>query len=169
MYTEEYERRGFPLLGFILKLILIIGIIFLLIWLLLKFFVPSIDKKENNNKSVSESNDVINVSNMTSQIFVDNINKMRDAAISYYTEEKLPNEVGKSETMTLNEMINKKMVMSLIDKNNKTSDVEKSYVKITKLEDEYLLKVNLKDSEKEDYILVHLGCYDYCGLDICQN
>ena len=35
------------------------------------------------------------------------------------------------------------------------------------MDDEYLLKVNLKDSEKEDYILVHLGCYTYCDSYIC--
>ena len=37
----------------------------------------------------------------------------------------------------------------LVDKNNKAVDVEKSYVKITKTDDESILKVNLKDSEKE--------------------
>ena len=71
--------------------------------------------------------------------------------------------------MTLSDMIGKKIIIALIDKNNKAVDVEGSYVKITKLDDEYLLKVNLKDSEKEDYILVHLGCYNYCESYICQK
>ena len=38
-----------------------------------------------------------------------------------------------------------------------------------KTEDEYILKVNIKDSEKEDYILVHLGCYNYCEDYICEK
>ena len=40
---------------------------------------------------------------------------------------------------------------------------------MTKMNDEYLLKVNIKDSEKEDYILVHLGCYSYCESYLCQK
>ena len=94
---------------------------------------------------------------------------MKEAAISYYTDERLPKEVGESDTMTLSDMIGKKIIVALIDKNNKACDVEGSYVKITKLDDEYLLKVNLKDSEKEDYILVHLGCYTYCDSYICEK
>ena len=65
--------------------------------------------------------------------------------------------------MTLQAMIDKKIITALIDKNNKAVDTEKSYVEITKMDNEYLLKVNIKDSEKEDYILVHLGCYNYCN------
>jgi hypothetical protein len=71
--------------------------------------------------------------------------------------------------MTLSEMIGLKIITPLVDKNNKPVDVEKSYVKITKAEDEYILKVNIKDSEKEDYILVHLGCYSYCDSYVCEK
>ena len=94
---------------------------------------------------------------------------MKNAAISYYTDERLPKNVGDSESMTLSDMIGKHLIIALIDKNNKAVDVEKSYVKITKSDDEYLLKVNIKDSEKEDYILVHLGCYTYCESDVCAK
>lgn len=37
------------------------------------------------------------------------------------------------------------------------------------MSDEYILKVNLKCSEQEDYILVHLGCYNYCDGGICEK
>ena len=47
MYTE-YERRGFTLRDFILKLILVIIFVFLLAWLLPKFMGPTIN---NSNKS----------------------------------------------------------------------------------------------------------------------
>ena len=94
---------------------------------------------------------------------------MKQAAISYYTDERLPQNVGDSKTMTLSDMIGLKIITPLVDKNNKAVDVEKSYIKITKTEDEYILKVNIKDSEKEDYILVHLGCYNYCDSYICEK
>ena len=171
MYTEDYERRGFPLRNFILKLILVIIFVFLLVWLLPKFLAPAISKNlnVNGNSCTNSTCDTSGISALTSQIFSDNIEKMKNAAISYYTDERLPKEVGQSDTMTLSDMIGKKLIIALIDKNNKACDVEKSYVKITKANDEYILKVNLKDSEKEDYILVHLGCYTYCESNICQK
>ena len=161
MYTEEYENRGFPFRDFLLKLILIIIFVFLLVWLIPKFTSPT--------KVVSEDSNTEELEALTSQIFSDNLEKMKEAAISYYTDERLPKEVGDSDKMTLSDMIGKKLIVALIDKNNKACDVEKSYVKITKVDDEYILKVNLKDSEKEDYILVHLGCYTYCDSYVCEK
>lgn len=165
MYTEEYEQKGFPIRDFILKLILIIIFVFLLCWLLPKFIQPTI----NTKKCPTGTCDTEGINALTSQIFLENLDKMKEAAISYYTDERLPQEIGQSDTMTLSDMIGKKLIIALIDKNNKVCDLEKSYVKITKLDDEYVLKVNLKDSEKEDYILVHLGCYTYCESNICEK
>lgn len=165
MYTEEYEKRGFPIRDFILKVILVVIFVFLLIWLLPKFISPTITNKECKNSTCDTSG----IEALTSQIFADNLEKMKNAAISYYTDERLPKEVGESDKMTLSDMIGKKIIIALVDKNNKVCDLEKSYVKITKLDDEYILKVNLKDSEKEDYILVHLGCYTYCDSYICEK
>ena len=171
MYTEEYEKRGFPFRNFLLKLILIIVFVFLLCWLLPKFMVPAITKSlnENGKNCTTATCENSGIKALTSQIFADNLEKMKNAAISYYTNERLPKNVGESDKMTLSDMIGKKIITPLIDKNNKAVDVEKSYVKITKVDDEYILKVNIKDSEKEDYILVHLGCYNYCGSGVCQK
>ena len=160
MYNEEYENRGFPFRDFLLKLILVIIFVFLLVWLLPKFIAPAV---------VENTGSTVDVSALTSQIFAENLDKMKEAAISYYTDERLPQNVGEKHKMTLSDMIGKKIITPLIDKNNKPCDVEGSYVEITKMDDEYLLKVNLKDSEKEDYILVHLGCYTYCDSDICEK
>ena len=164
MYTEEYEAKGFPFKNFLLKLILIIIFVFLLAWLLPKFITPAINNSlKDNNGNSSEINA------LTSQIFNDNLEKMKQAAISYYTDERLPQKNGEYKQMTLSEMIGLKLITPLIDKNNKAVDVEASYVKITKDANEYILKVNIKDSEKEDYILVHLGCYTYCKTSICEK
>ena len=149
METEEYENRGFPFRDFLLKLILIIIFVFLLVWLLPKVIAPKLQTNETGHSD--------EIASLTSQIFDQNIAKMKEAAILYYTKERLPKNIGESKSMTLGEMIDKKLLSQLIDKNNKKCDNEKSYVKITKEEDEYLLKVYLKDSSKEDYILVHIG------------
>ena len=171
MYTEEYEQKGFPIKGFLVRLLLVIIFVLLLIWLLPKILSPVLktDGKTTANCSGSSVCDLSGLNALTSQIYADNLERMKDAAIAYYTAERLPKEVGESKTMTLSDMIGKKLITPLVDKNNKAVDVEKSYVKITKMDNEYLLKVNIKDSEKEDYILVHIGCYSYCDSYVCQK
>lgn len=165
MYTEDYENRGFPFRDFLLKLILIIIFVFLLVWLLPKFIAPAVVKNLDTDTSISSEQ----LDALSAQIFNDNLDAMKEAAIAYYTDERLPKEIGQSEKMTLSDMIAKNLIVVLIDKNNKPCDVEKSYVQITKADEEYILKVNLKDSEKEDYILVHLGCYTYCDSYVCEK
>ena len=167
MSTEDYEKRGFPFGSLIFKIILILIFVFLLCWLLPKFMVPAITKSSNGKGCATC--DCTGVKALSSQIFTNNIEKMKEAAISYYTNERLPQEVGQSKKLTLSDMIGLKIITPLIDKNNKAVDVEKSYIKITKTDDEYILKVSIKDSEKEDYILVHIGCYDYCNGGICEK
>ena len=149
MYTEEYEKRGYPIRSFLVKLLLVVIFVLLLVWLLPKFIVPRLNTTNNSNSSSckgSSTCEVLGLDALTSQIFSDNLERMRDAAITYYTADRLPTEVGASDQMTLSDMIGKKLIVPLIDKNNKAVDVDKSYVKITKMNDEYLLKVNIKDS-----------------------
>lgn len=150
MYSEDYEekdKKGFPLKDFLLKLILIIIFVLLLMWL-----IPW------PNNSV-----------LTDRIFNDNIQEMKNASLLYFTKDRLPANVGDKKTITLREMLDLKLLLPFTDKNGKACDVEKSYVTIEKLEDEYLLKVNLKCGEEEDYILVHVGCYAYCTTDVCEK
>ena len=114
--SNDYENKGFPFGHFILKLILIIIFVFLLCWLLPKFMVPAITKSKNGNCATCECT---GVKALTSQIFANNLDKMKEAAISYYTSERLPQNVGDSKKLTLSDMIGLKIITPLIDKNNK--------------------------------------------------
>ena len=168
MYTEEYEKRSFSLTNFLLKILLIAVIVLLLILFLPKYLSPIF--KNNSKTNCNGYNcDTSSIKALKSEVFGNNIDKMKEAAISYYTDDKLPQEIEQSKKMTLSNMIDENIIEPLTDKNNKDVDIEKSYVQITKLSDEYILKVNLKDSENEDYILVHLGCYSYCDSYICEK
>lgn len=149
MYTEE-KRRGSLIKDFILKLILIIIFVLLLIWL-----VPW-----PNMDSLNPLKD---------QIFNSNLQRMKEAGITYFTTERLPAEVGDKTTLTLQKMLDMKLLVPFTDKNGNSCDVTASYVSLEKQETEYLMKVNLKCGEEEDYILVHLGCYSYCTTDICER
>jgi hypothetical protein len=135
------ERRGMTIKGLLVRLILIIIFIFLLIWLF-----PMPDLKPLNN-----------------QIFSDNLDRMKDVAKSYYTVERLPKNVNDSKRMTLQEMIDNHLIMPLMDSNGKYCSTKSSYIEITKLEDEYVIKVYLSCSDKQDYIIEHFGCYDICS------
>lgn len=160
MYREEYEKRGFPIRGFLVKLILGILLILLLIWLVPKFVKPVATSNKNGcSGEICEqlSEKLKGLDALTATIFANNIDKMKNAAISYYTNERLPKNIGDSTKMSLREMISKHLLTPLVDKSGKAVDVDKSYVEITKYSDEYILKVNIKDSSNEDYILVHLG------------
>lgn len=152
MYTDDYEERerknsGFPIKDFLLKLILIIIFVLLLMWL-----IPW-----PNNKA------------LTDRIFNANIQEMKNASLLYFTAERLPVNVGDKVTLTLQEMLDLKLLLPFVDKNGDACDVQASYVTIEKLDEEYLLKVNLKCGDEENYILVHVGCYAYCTTYICED
>ena len=84
MYTEEYEANGFPLRKFLLRLIFALIFICLLIWLVPKFTSSRI---ENNNKT--------DLSPTKDRTFMSNLEKMQAVGVDYYTEQRLPKEVGK--------------------------------------------------------------------------
>lgn len=148
MYTDE-KRKGSLVKDFILKLILIIIFVLLLVKL-----VPW-----PNMDSLNPLKD---------QIFNSNLQTMKEAGITYFTTERLPANIGDKTTLTLQKMLDLKLLIPFTDKNGNSCDVTASYVSLEKQETEYLMKVNLKCGEEERYILVHLGCYSYCTTDICE-
>lgn len=148
MNTDERRKKSL-IIDFILKLILIIIFVLLLIKL-----VPW-----PNMDSLNPLKD---------QIFNANLQTMKEAGITYFTTERLPVEVGDKTTLSLQKMLDMKLLVPFTDKDGNSCDVKASYVSLEKKETEYLMKVNLKCGEEENYILVHLGCYSYCTTDICE-
>ena len=137
-------------------------------------------KNTNQNDNITISSADTNASNSTSevinscanskqQVFNENLKTIKDAAISYFTNERLPKKVGDSVKLTLSEMQKEKIVLDVIDSNNSKCSTSDSYVLMTKEENEYLMKINLSCNDMEDYILIHLGCYDYCKDNICEK
>ena len=108
-----------------------------------------------------------NLSPFYSSIFNDNVQTMKDAAEDYYTTERMPKDEGKSTKMTLKEMEEKKLVLPFVDKDNKSCDKNKSYVEVTKLKDEYELKVSLTCGKESNYIIEKIGCYNFCPTGTC--
>lgn len=150
------ERERFSIKDVVLQVVLVVLFVFLLLWLF-----PT--KSYVDNKIDSKLAPLYN------QIFTTNINNMKEAAVSYFTTSRLPKNIGDKEKLTLGEMLDKKLLISFLDSNNKKCSLTDSYVEITKMDDEYILKVNLSCSDNSDYILVHLGCYNYCQSGLCEK
>ena len=109
MYSDEEEKRGFPIRDFLLKLILIIIFVLLLMWLL----------------PTKNGNDV-DLSPLTDRIFNANIQEMKEAAIPYFTTERLPKNVGDEKKLTLQEMLDLKLLLPFTDKNGDSCDTKNS-------------------------------------------
>ena len=158
---EKYSIRNF-----LIKAVIAVVFIVLLIYLLP---ISKLGGNSNNNNSNNNYNSQ-ELNSLTAKIFAANINTMKEAAMKYYTIERLPQNVGDKKKLTLQEMLNMKLVLPLIDKEGKTCDPNASYVEIEKKDTEYQFKVNLKCGSQEDYIIVPVGCYDYCpNKGVCQK
>ncbi len=124
--------------------------------------------------STSKDGDV-NVDNISCEIlnskeekFQSNINIIKDAAKDYFTVARMPKKVGDKEKLTIKQMQNEKLILGINDNTGKTCDTDKSYVEVTKMDNEYVMKIYLSCSNMEDYVLVHIGCYDFCS-NKCQE
>lgn len=151
MYNDE-ERTSISLRNIIIQILIILLFVFLLMWLF-----PT-------KSSMRES-----IRPFSNHLFNENMMVMKDAAKDYFTLERLPQKVGDKITLTLGEMLDLKLLLPFVDSNNNKCDENRSYVEVTKMDNEYVMKVFLSCSDNEDYILVHMGCYDYCSTTICEN
>lgn len=140
MYSSE-KNPGINWKDLIIKAIFLVVFLLLLVWLFPK--VP-------------------NMKPFYSNVFRENIKYMQDAAESYYTTEKLPKNIGDSAEMTLQEMINKNLILPFVDQDGNECDTYSSYVQVRKNQNDYTLKVNLVCPTESNYVEKTLGCYEYC-------
>ena len=148
MYSND-RKTGFSVLDLLVKIIFAALFVFLLIWLFKK-----------------------NVPNMTafySNVFRENIKYMQEAGESYFTDERMPKEVGQTEKISLSDMYDKKLIIPFVDEDGNSCNQYDSYVSITKQEGYYELKTNLVCNKESDYTIKILGCYTYCEDNKCSN
>lgn len=153
MYEEE-KKNSF-IKDFIIKLLYMFLFLFLFMWL---YPAPKVDLSD-----VKVKVDKTELQPLFAGVYNDNINSMKEAAKSYYTIDRLPSTNGKSTKMTLQEMLNKKIVAPFVDANGKSCNASSSYVEVTRISaTEYTMKVNLECSDKSDYIIETIGCTSVC-------
>ena len=153
MYEEE-KKNSF-IKDFVIKLLYMFLFLFLFMWL---YPAPKVDLSE-----VKVKVDKTELQPLFAGVYNNNINAMKDAARSYYTTDRLPSNNGDSTKMTLQEMLNKKIVAPFVDANGKSCDSTASYVEVTRISaTEYTMKVSLSCSDKKDYIIETIGCTSVC-------
>ena len=154
MYEEHNPNFAFK--NIILKILLVILVVFLIIWLFpTKNYVANlIDKKLGTGGD---------------QVFNNNIKAMKEGALAYYNGDRLPKENKEKAKMTLEDMLDKNLLIEFKDSNGKKCDSKKSYVQVTKNSEDYTLKVNLVCSDNEAYVVSYFGTYDYCTDGVCEK
>lgn len=155
MYTEDYRKEDFPYRKFYLKLILIVIVVALLVCLVASKI------RKNNNSNIEPDGEI-------NEVFSENLEKMKVKALEYFTENNVPKEIGDSVKLTLEQMISNKLTTPIKDKDQKLCNNKGSYIKLTKKENEYQLKVNLKCSDEEDYLILHLNNQNCNGTYLCE-
>lgn len=149
------ERKTFGIKDIIIQVLFVALFVFVMLWLF-----PS--KKDLEDKFVTMDDITSSLRVLYGQAFANNVNSMREAATGYFTTERLPKNVGDSVTLTLGEMLEKKLVLEMKDSNNNACSLTESYVKLTKMDNEYQMKIQLSCSDYSDYIISYIGCYEYC-------
>ena len=155
MYTEENEfdyndyldeannyNSNKPSIdfGFIIKIILIIVLIILIIFLVFKIKNKN---KENNKETNKTSNNIVMVD--------DNINLIREASRAYFfQEDRLPVNLLDSRDVTVKELIDEKLLISVKDKDGNVCGYNTSGSTITKNKNDYELNVRLSCINSQD-------------------
>ncbi|MDD4706152.1 MAG: InlB B-repeat-containing protein [Bacilli bacterium] len=127
MYENELIK--FDWKGFLLKLLFLIIVLILIIKLL--------PIKRNENKVKSE-------------VFVNNLEIMRDTTDTYFTIDNLPNEIGKSSKISLKDIINIGGIKSLKDVDGNPCNEDASYIKVTKENAGHKFEFHLVCDNEED-------------------
>ena len=92
MYSND-RKTGFSVLDLLVKIIFAALFVFLLIWLFKK--------------------NVPNMAPFYSNVFRENIKYMQEAGESYFTDDRMPKEVGQSTQISLADMYDKKLILNI--------------------------------------------------------
>ena len=93
MFMYEERREKFSFRSFFLTLLLVLLFVFLMLWL----FPTKWDVKD-----LQSTYDLERLSVLYDEIFANNVARMKDAAIGYFTNERMPQKIGESKKLTLN-------------------------------------------------------------------
>lgn len=110
---------------------------------------------------------------LTQQTYISNITLMKDAGFEYFTGSNLPQNVGDSKRITLDEMLARNLIVEFLDEDGNSCNTTNSYIEATKtMDNEYEMSVYLSCDHKSDYIVTSISndvvCPD-CNVITADN
>ena len=141
------KERKINWLGLFIKIIIIFVFILIIIWLISK----------------------ITMKTRTSDTFKNSISNIEKVATNYFKEVDLPLKKGESLKITLGEMIDKGLITSENDKKESLCDVSKSFSKITRKKNNYVLSTTLDCGEEKSTITKKFSFKDCKNCNITEN
>lgn len=118
-----------------LKIIVRVVIAFLILMLTIKLVSICLDNSKNSKND---------------KILENNLNILDEFANTYFTDDLLPDEVGKSVKISVQDLIDEELLDIEELDNADSCDMEESYIQATRLEDEYQLKSFMVCGDEED-------------------
>lgn len=101
--------------------------------------------------------------NKLSETFTNNINNMEKVSVEYFKTIDLPLDKGQSIKITLEELIEKELIVSVNSDSDSTCDTTASYSKITREKNKYVVETTLKCGKEKDTIKTDFS------LEDCKN
>ena len=106
-----------------------------------------------------------------SETFTNNINNMQKVSVEYFKTIDLPLEKGQSIKITLGELIEKELIVSVNSDSSNSCDTEKSYSEITREKSKYVVETTLKCGKEKDTIKTNFSLKDCknCNGSVSEN
>lgn len=110
-------------------------------------------------------------SNNNAQIDLTNqLNELEKATLEYMNKDNVPTEINASKTVRLKILINKNLLTEIKDSDNNKCDVNDSYAEITRLENNYAVKLSVVCGKNNATKVVYVGCFAKCSSgSVCRG
>lgn len=143
------DEKKINWLSLFIKIVIAFAFILIIVWLVSKLI--------NRNK--------------LSDTFKNNINNMETVAVKYFKDIDLPTKQGESIKVTLGEMIEKELIVSVKTSEGGKCDTKDSYSKITRKKDNYEVETRLECGKEENTITRKFSFNDCknCSTDTKNN
>lgn len=107
---------------------------------------------------------------LTQQTYINNITLMKDAGFEYFSGSRLPQEIGDSERISLDEMLARNLLPEFLDEEGNSCNTGDSYIEATKtLDNEYEMSVYLSCNNKSDYIVTSISDVECVDCNVIVN
>ena len=143
------DEKKINWLSLFIKIVIAFAFILIIVWLVSKLI--------NRNK--------------LSDTFKNNINNMETVAVKYFKDIDLPTKQGESIKVTLGEMIEKELIVSVKTSEGGKCDTKDSYSKITRKKDNYEVETRLECGKEKNTITRNFSFNDCknCTTDTKNN